>query len=301
VSGGAGVDTAEGRRGAVARFAASLPFLLVACTPKPFAIVGLDVGAPEGAKLNQPLIVTFNDEVDPGSVREGTVRVVHERDGAIVPGNLRVEGSTVTFLPKLPLAADLSDVAFQPGERYRVEVPGLPVMRSLRGLDKGALVEGTSLTFRAISIPPDQLAEAPAERLFVDPVPGAPQIERGDRGEEPVLSRSGRVTLSFLEPLDPRGFAKVRFWLIGAEWNGYADPDRERRKKKNTAMTARLVENQERAVVELTIAEPTPKPLASGFEHGVIYDPQLLRDFAGHRPALRETDDGTDVKLKLEE
>ena len=49
-------------------------------------------GSANGARLNQPIVLTFSAPIDPGSVRAETVRVVRARDGGAVAGRLAVRG-----------------------------------------------------------------------------------------------------------------------------------------------------------------------------------------------------------------
>src|SRR6185369_734851 len=75
----------------------------------PLRLVALDCGSPDGARLNQPLVLRFSGPVDPGSVRATSVRVVRARDGAPAEGRFVVDGAIVTFLPRAPCRADRSE------------------------------------------------------------------------------------------------------------------------------------------------------------------------------------------------
>jgi len=286
----------------VKRLAPWLAAALSGCEPAPFALVGHDLGAADGARLNQPIVLAFNDAVDPGTVRGETVRVVRERDGARVEGAARAEGATVLFWPRLPVAADLSDVALQPGESYRVEVPGLPMLRTLRGLERGALARGASLPFSTVPLAAGTLRDAPPEQLFVDPVPGPPHL-RDDAPRLPVLRR-GLARLHFSEPLDPRAVARAQFRLKGP-WHQDARP------KDDPLLGARLIENPSRAgdpggpmqeaVVELALPATLPAPLEADEVYEVWFDPGELRDLAGHSLVRRGVPQLYYVKLVVEQ
>jgi hypothetical protein len=267
---------------------------LSGCAPGDFALVGHDLGPEGGARLDQPLVFSFNDALDPGSVRDAALRVVRERDGDVVPGTLRADGATLQFRPRLPTAVDLSDAGLQPGERYRVEMPGLPMLRVLRGLERGALAQGRILEFRTIDVAAlggAPLPECPPEALFVDPVPGAPDL-LADPGGPPRLE-DGRVTLRFTEPLDPRALAKARFWLKGP-WS------RTLRAPENPRMAARLVDNQEGAVVELVLERPPPAPIDGRESYAVLLEPKHLRDLAGRELQRHGAEPEIHVPLQVE-
>ncbi len=257
---------------------------LGSCAPAAFALAGHDLGPATGARVGQPLVFSFNDDVDPGSVRGAALRVVGERDGAEVQGSLEAQGATLLFRPRLPLAADLKDGGLHPGERYRVELPGLPKLRVLRGLTRGALAEGASFEFTAIE-------------LFVDPVPGPPAL-LDDARHAPRL-KEGKARLAFNEPLVPRAVARAHFWLLGP-WS------RTLRASENPPMTARLVENQVAApgmpgaVIELTLAAAPPAPLVPVESYEILLEPEGLCDFGGHALQNRGAGPEQHVALILE-
>jgi hypothetical protein len=226
--------------------AASLLALAAGCARgEPLRLAACDCGSPDGAKLNQPIVLRFSGVVDPGSVRATTIRVVRERDGAPVPGRFAIDGAVVTFLPHVPCLPDLSDVAFQRGEGYRVEVPALPVLACVRALDGDLLDGGGATSFRVTDAPLD----APTERLFFDPDPGV--AARQELATTLVVDRA-RIRLS--KPIDPRSLADAVFWFRGP-WT------LDSRKELDPKFRASLVENDVEAVIELVLATPPPVPL----------------------------------------
>lgn len=213
----------------------------------PLRLVACDCGSPDGAKLNQPLVLRFSGPVDPGSVRATSIRVVRARDGAPVEGRFAVDGAIVTFLPRAPCRADLADGAFQRGEGYRVEVPALPVLACVRAAAGELLDRGGAADFTITNAPVD----APAERLFFDAGPGvAGQLDPAAR----LAGDRARIRLS--EPIDPRSVADAAFWFHGP-WTTESRPELDPR------FRATLVENDVDAVVELVLAGPPPDALES--------------------------------------
>lgn len=249
------------------------------CAREPFARVGSDLGPDEGLPLGQPIVLAFNDEIDPGSLRPATVAIVREEDGAPVEGTLRADGATVIFRARLPTVPDLSDGGFAPGAGYRIEIPGLPRMRTLRGLARGALAEGATLRFR--------IRDTAA---WSDPVPGRPHLVT----EEARFGASGAIELVFSEPLDPRAVAQAAFWLIGP-WSQDARP------ADNPGLAARLRENQDRAVIELRLESEPPSPLAPDERYELRFEPRKLLDFAGNELWWRVAEAHPHVPLVVQE
>ncbi len=242
----------------------------VACAREPFVLLSSDLGSATGARLNQPLILAFSAELEPGSRSEESLRVVRVRDDQPVAGNWRIEGATATFLPCPPTTIDLADVAFAPGESLRLEIRGLPSFAALRGASAGPLERGAAIDFHALVVAGDWRTRSGAE-LFIDPVPGPPELL-----ERSITLVDGHATLRFSEPLDPRALAKARFWLCGA-WSRAGHPT------DNPLLQARLVRNRDRAEVELavTVDAPPPSPLRAGDACDLLLEPEALCDLVG--------------------
>jgi len=249
----------------------------------PLRLVACDCGSPDGAKLNQPIVLRFSGPVDPGSVRATSIRVVRARDGAPVPGRFAIDGAIVTFLPRVPCLPDLSDVAFQRGESYRVEVPALPVLACVRALDGDLLDGGGASSFRITDAPLD----APAERLFFDAAPGV-----AARQELATTLVGDRARIRLSKPIDPRTLADAVFWFRGP-WTLTA------RKEVDPKFRASLVENDVEAVIELVLATPPPVPLeASEKSYEVECDNGKFRDLSGAPQfATTQTTRSTIVRL----
>ncbi|MSR45954.1 MAG: hypothetical protein EXS13_02615 [Planctomycetes bacterium] len=235
---------------------------LAGCRREPFRFIVLPVAPSGGLELNAPIVVTFTKPVEPGSVAAGGMRLLAESDGAPIRGAWRVDGTTATFHPLPPCAADLSDAALPAGGRVRVELVGLPRMTALRSSDGVALEEGATVLL--------SVRARDATTLFIDPMPGAPRLET-----RPARLIDGRIVLRFSEPLDPRTLAEARFWLHG-RWS------RESRPTENPLMDARLIANSPVAVVELGGPAQLPMQLVAGARCEVRFEPANgLRDLVG--------------------
>ncbi len=94
---------------------------------KALAVVDIDLDQRDGVSLNQPLTIEFSDFVLPTTIRPDTVQIrLGPRYGIQSFGEFKVQGNLVTFYPRLPTKADLSDSGFQPDSQYRVTVVGYP-------------------------------------------------------------------------------------------------------------------------------------------------------------------------------
>jgi hypothetical protein len=232
----------------------------------PLELLRYDAGPAGGARLNEPIVLAFSSPIDPGSVRAESVRVVRAGDGAAVPGRLTVAAASVTFAPKLACRPDLSDGGLHPGERYRVEVPGLPRLACVRSLDGALLDGGVSFEFATVAA----ACNAPAAELFVDPSPGV-----RPRFEPSVLLADGRARLRFSKPLDPRTVPETKFWFKGP-WQLDALP------KMNPLFKATLVENDGEAVIELAVEGAPPIPLdPQEKSYAVEVELSKLREISG--------------------
>jgi hypothetical protein len=246
---------------------APLLFAAVACVRgQTLELVRHDAGAPAGARLNQPVVLTFDAPVDPGSVRPETVRVVRARDGSAVAGRLAVAAAVVTFTPRIACQPDLADGGFVVGERYRVEVPGLPQLACVRSLDGALLDAGVVFEFATVAAARD----AETSLLFVDANAGVrPHFKPSARLVD------GRARIRFSKPLDPRTIPEASFWFAGP-WT------RQDRQKLDPRFRACLVENDTEAVVELSIDGRPPSPIDPD-EKSYAVEVQLskLREFGG--------------------
>ena len=146
-------------------------------TTSDFAVVSINV--PPGAtwKINRPIEVTFNDDVDLSTVSQSTIRVVDEQGfGATGLFSLalrttgQVDPRTVQFRPTCPVEEDYSDAGLLPGRVYELRVVGSKQSGvTVQSVSGDALEKGGVVSFRT----PDSDEELD---LFVDTVPGPPQV-----------------------------------------------------------------------------------------------------------------------------
>ncbi len=182
---------------------------LAGCSRKEtsFQVVNTDPQGGAWISLNQEIWVGFSRLVDPTSVNKRTLRI-QDSQGRPVPGEFRVLGRFVVFRPRPPLTPSLEDGGFKPGETYLVEVPGFPLLDTVRTLQEGG--QTLAGTFRMVLHAVTGKEEHP-------PVPLLTDTDSPGRGAVPLLKgrRDGRLFLldvqaginpriTFSEPLDPR-------------------------------------------------------------------------------------------------
>ncbi|HEX9794122.1 MAG TPA: hypothetical protein VGC54_09095, partial [Planctomycetota bacterium] len=144
----------------------------------PFKAVSTNVSNNDVWALNRPIIISFNQPVDPASVGFGSVilrPVSAAVQGQPVTGRFQmVAGSgnrAIVFLPACPTDANNSNGAFRPGGfEYELTLPtegafGSSVLRNQLGTQLSI-----GLTRRFFSPAP------PGDALFIDTDPGAPLV-----------------------------------------------------------------------------------------------------------------------------
>lgn len=110
-----------------------------------------------GIPLNQALILTFSNVVEPDSITLDTLRVV----GATGPffEQTIVDGNLVALLPRSPNFEDYSDAGLAPNTVYTVSMPVHPATATIRTPSGKQLTDTQSYFFRTRSTAP----------LFVEP------------------------------------------------------------------------------------------------------------------------------------
>ena len=151
----------------------------------------------DGVPLNEPMEIDFSEFVLPGSIRHDTVQVrVGPRFGIQAPGEWKVSGGVVTFFPRLPVEADLSDGGFQPQTTYRVTVVGHPKVNRVQSFTGRPLVRTFTGDFStAAATSPDLFTtdvyrDAPPPRVLYsnppDRLPEAPWTAPGGAVDVPT-------------------------------------------------------------------------------------------------------------------
>lgn len=114
-------------------------------------LVGFNVPNIAGVPLNQPLIFTFSNEIDPGSITPDTLRVV----GALGP-NFEVtvvDGNLIALLPRSPNFEDYSDAGLLPGVQYTVSMAMFPAPETIRNPEGKPLLDAESFQFTTVPTP----------------------------------------------------------------------------------------------------------------------------------------------------
>ncbi|MGE0192847.1 MAG: hypothetical protein AB7T63_12495 [Planctomycetota bacterium] len=143
-----------------------------------FVLVSFNLPDISGIPLNQALILTFSEAVDPDSITLDTLRVIGATgpffEATIVDDNL------VALLPRTPNFGDYSDVGLTPNTTYTLSLPVFPATATIRTPDGKQLVEADSYFFRTLGTP-----------TFVEPrravVHGLPPSQGGRSDDEGCL------------------------------------------------------------------------------------------------------------------
>ncbi len=81
---------------------------------------------------NLPLVLTFNQDVDPSSVRRDTFSLRKVSGGGEAPGTFRVDGPRVSFLPSAEYSGKALSFGLEKGAEYELRIPA-GGMRSAAG------------------------------------------------------------------------------------------------------------------------------------------------------------------------
>ncbi len=212
---------------------------LAGCSPSPaeggLELIGFRQNGFTGVALNEELVFHFSEELDPGSITGGSVRILDEL-GQSATGSLRARGNALSFLPDLPRTTALTDGGFRPATSYRVELGGFPRPDGIRSRE-GALLSATLLLdFRT--------AEPRGEHpLFLDPFTGPNPLL-------PVSTDIGPddpIQLECREALDPTTVSSEHFVLQHARQTRGREPSFE-----ELPLEVELLENRrDHALLEL--------------------------------------------------
>ncbi len=183
----------------------------------PFTALGSLPGGGGVVRLDQPILVKFNMDVDLATVDlnsfqflpidKETGKALKEKvrgEFAYFEQNGKVDTRTVAFLPRLPLRPGLEDSGFQPGRRYMVHLNGakegeFPLIKSLSGK---VLAQAFSFAFTTPSGNDPRI-------LFSDLRPWGPRkVSLKPQGKVVKLNfflagTGGDILLGFDQPLNP--------------------------------------------------------------------------------------------------
>ncbi len=122
---------------------------------------------------NQPLIFTFNQDVDPATVNSSTVSL-RTAAGEEPVGTFLVSGSVVTFLPEVLSVGATSFFGFRAGETYLLSLPAgasqPSVLRSVSGDELAAPYQCALTVSRGVL----DLDEAPPQADMISPAGNGP-------------------------------------------------------------------------------------------------------------------------------
>lgn len=143
---------------------------------------------------NQPISLTFSQEVDPDSVNSGTV-LLRTQSGEPPIGDLLVSGNTITFQPKIEIQGGVTFFGFRANETYVLTLPsgvgGGASLRSTSGDVLGARVTCQLIVSRGI--------------IDLDNQPPAPTLVSPTSSTG--VSRGVTVVVEFSELIDAAPFA----------------------------------------------------------------------------------------------
>ncbi len=174
---------------------------------KPLFVVDISNQGLDSVSLNVPFDITFSDFVKPDTIRPDTVQIrLGPRFGVQAFGDFRVSGEKVTFFPRLPVKADLSDSGLRAQSQYRVTVVGYPKVDRVNSYSGRALVRTFTGSFATAAStspalfsvdsykdppPPAVLFTNPPDVLPAPPytAPGGAQGAPTDTGISAILTR----------------------------------------------------------------------------------------------------------------
>ncbi|TAH34990.1 MAG: hypothetical protein EYC70_14460 [Planctomycetota bacterium] len=154
-----------------------------------FRISGCSLGCSAGTcaanstAVNQDIVITFNDRVDPATVSFTTIPIVETGTGSTPPGAFIVQGRTVIFRPALLLTDTGITFGFEEGGEYEIRLfasPDSNVVRSTIG--------------RPNTTPLRCIVTASG---VVDLVPGRPTVSFTPNAADPPAGREFVITMVF--------------------------------------------------------------------------------------------------------
>jgi len=118
-------------------------------------LVGFNLPNIAGVPLNQTLIYTFSDNVDPASATPDTLQVITLTPGqpSFTFASILIDGNLVAELPRIPTFDDYSDSGMAPDTEYSVFLPVFPAVDTIKSTTGRPLVRAESFTFRTFPAP----------------------------------------------------------------------------------------------------------------------------------------------------
>ncbi len=130
----------------------------------------------DGVFLNESIIFSFSQNIDPSSVSDDAIQIRRRRivngqpsgNAFAVParGTFVVREKTIEFVPRLPTRSDFADAGYSQGTLYRVDIESNPAFDSVRSLGGDPLEAPVRTSFSTRNQTP----------LLADPSPGPPSV-----------------------------------------------------------------------------------------------------------------------------
>jgi hypothetical protein len=185
-------------------------------TRSDLVLVDVSVGSTAGVPLNEIIVFEFTETLKPESIRPDTIRIRQGPNyGRQVPGSYRVDGNRVHFFPRLPVLPDISDAGIQPGTDYRITLPGIPKVATVRSVEDDRLRREQVESFQSADACGDLFTDN-----FLDP--GPPHVAHSNPPDGAVdVSPDAELTLTFnRRPLHPATVNSANIHLTLVERGG---------------------------------------------------------------------------------
>lgn len=164
----------------------------------------------DNVSLNQSLEFRFSEAPDPNTINGNSIQIREGSSfGLQVPGEFKINGSTVIFEPRLPGLCDLSDAGLKPDTQYRVQIVGSPEFNQITNVGGEPLPQTLTMEFstRGETDPLKLIDQIPATQ------PKVLSMSPADGSDAVAVADGNVVELVISENLDPCtvGLASVLF------------------------------------------------------------------------------------------
>src|SRR5262245_52522836 len=113
----------------------------------PMVLSGFNLPNIAGVALDQPIVFTFSDPVDPISVTPDTIQVNGPAGAGFTFESIVVDGNLVAFLPRIPTRKDYTDSGMSKATTYTVFLPKFPAVDTVRSTTGRPLLQAESFSF----------------------------------------------------------------------------------------------------------------------------------------------------------
>lgn len=179
-------------------------------------LIDIDVAESTGVALNRILEFEFSHDLDPETVRPDTIRIQQGPNfGRQVPGEFHVTGDVVRFFPRLPVLPDLSDAGLQAGTTYRISLPGMPDVATVRSDSRDRLRKARKVVFGTAG----QVGLLFSDNFIDAAPPAVTSVSPAHEAEE--VPANTEITLTFKRrPLHPAMVTTTNIHLTLVERDG---------------------------------------------------------------------------------